>query len=72
MIVPTLCVGMQPGTLRVPFKPNAERPLRHSHGERGNDKCTALSVDVAAVAALFDQALDFSSAEHIVEHLIHA
>ncbi|PYB80728.1 hypothetical protein DMX03_24895 [Pseudomonas koreensis] len=37
MIVPTLCVGMQPGTLRVPLKPNAERPLRHSHAERGND-----------------------------------
>ena len=37
-IVPTLCVGMQPGTLRVPPKPNAERPLRHSHAERGNDR----------------------------------
>ena len=69
MIVPTLCVGMQPGTLRIPFKPNAERPLRHSFAARGNDQM--VSVDVAAVAALFDQALDFSSAEHIVEHLIH-
>ncbi|TDK53236.1 hypothetical protein E1508_20105 [Pseudomonas moraviensis] len=38
LIVPTLCVGMQPGTLRVPSKPNAERPLRHSHAERGNDQ----------------------------------
>ncbi len=39
MIVPTLCVGMQPGTLRVPFESwNAERPLRHSHAERGNDR----------------------------------
>ncbi len=37
-IVPTLCVGMQPGTLCVPFESwNAERPLRHSHAERGND-----------------------------------
>ena len=36
MIVPTLCVGMQPGTLRAP-KVDAERPLRHSHAERGND-----------------------------------
>ncbi|OXR34889.1 hypothetical protein PSUM_03095 [Pseudomonas umsongensis] len=39
LIVPTLCVGMQPGTLRVPFQSwNAERPLRHSHAERGNDR----------------------------------
>ncbi len=39
LIVPTLCVGMQPGTLRVPFENwNAERPLRHSHAERGNDQ----------------------------------
>ena len=30
MIVPTLCVGMQPGTLRVP-EADAERPVRHSH-----------------------------------------
>ena len=38
-IVPTLRVGMQPGTLRVPFESwNAERPLRHSHAERGNDQ----------------------------------
>src|SRR5207253_10619226 len=27
---------MQPGTLRVPTA-DAERPLRHSHAERGND-----------------------------------
>ena len=38
MIVPTLCVGMQPGTLRAPFEADAERPLRHSHAERGNDQ----------------------------------
>ncbi|SFA85842.1 hypothetical protein SAMN03159488_00745 [Pseudomonas sp. NFIX10] len=31
-----LRVGMQPGTLRVP-KPNAERPLKYSHAERGNN-----------------------------------
>ncbi|PAU58865.1 hypothetical protein BZL43_11200 [Pseudomonas sp. PICF141] len=32
-------MGMQPGTLRVPFESwNAERPLRHSHAERGNDR----------------------------------
>jgi len=38
LIVPTLRVGMQPGTLRVPLQNwNAERPLRHSHAERGND-----------------------------------
>ena len=36
MIVPTLRVGMQPGTLRVP-RADAERPLRHSHAERGNE-----------------------------------
>jgi hypothetical protein len=30
---------MQPGTLCVPFESwNAERPLRHSHAERGNDQ----------------------------------
>ena len=38
MIVPTLRVGMQPGTLRVPPEPNAERPWRHYHAERGNDQ----------------------------------
>ncbi len=37
LIVPTLCVGMQPGTLRVPTEADAERPLRRSHAERGND-----------------------------------
>jgi hypothetical protein len=38
LIVPTLCVGMQSGTLCVPFESwNAERPLRYSHAERGND-----------------------------------
>ncbi|PMU07956.1 hypothetical protein C1Y11_24830 [Pseudomonas sp. FW305-20] len=32
-------LGMQPGTLCVPFGSwNAERPLRHSHAERGNDQ----------------------------------
>ncbi|TBN45506.1 hypothetical protein EYC95_13880 [Pseudomonas sp. BGI-2] len=36
LIVPTLCVGMQPVTLCVTS--NAERPLRHSHAERGNDR----------------------------------
>ncbi|EJM09945.1 hypothetical protein PMI21_05404, partial [Pseudomonas sp. GM18] len=34
MIVPTRSKGMQPGTLRVP-EADAERPLRHSHAERG-------------------------------------
>jgi hypothetical protein len=39
MIIPTLCVGMQPLTLCVKFASwNAERPLRHSHAERGNDQ----------------------------------
>ena len=38
MIVPTLCVGMQPVTLCVTIQErNAERPGRHSHAERGND-----------------------------------
>ena len=37
LIVPTLRVGMQPGTLRVP-RADAERPVRHSHAERGNDQ----------------------------------
>jgi hypothetical protein len=37
MIVPTLRVGMQPGTLRVPKRRDAERHRRHSHAERGND-----------------------------------
>lgn len=39
MIVPTLCVEMQPLTLCVKFAIwNAERPERHSHAERGNDQ----------------------------------
>jgi hypothetical protein len=55
-IVPTLCVGTQPGTLRVqqlatgnwqlatsdrqPATGNAARRLAHSHAERGNDQAT--------------------------------
>ena len=35
LIVPTLCVGTQPLTLRVTV--DAERPDRHYHAERGND-----------------------------------
>ena len=37
MLVPTLCVGMQLGTLCVP-KRDAERHKRRSHAERGNDQ----------------------------------
>ncbi|KAE9646637.1 hypothetical protein EJA71_09145 [Pseudomonas sp. PB106] len=36
MIVPTLRVGMQPWSSASDW--NAERPLRHSHAERGNDQ----------------------------------
>lgn len=32
-----LRVGMPPGTLRVPAEADAERPLGHSHAERGNE-----------------------------------
>ncbi|PRW66855.1 hypothetical protein DD985_23725 [Pseudomonas sp. HMWF011] len=40
MIVPTLCVGIHPVTLRVTLcRWDAERPGRHSHAERGNDQC---------------------------------
>ena len=47
LIVPTLCVGMQPGTLCVPFESwNAERPLRHSHAERGNDQACSLTINL--------------------------
>jgi hypothetical protein len=46
LIVPTLCVGMPPGTLCVPLsmrglslrKGDAERHGMHSHAERGNDQ----------------------------------
>ncbi|SEE54385.1 hypothetical protein SAMN04490198_1812 [Pseudomonas palleroniana] len=38
MIVPTLCVGMPPRTLRVCLKRDAERHRMHSHAERGNDR----------------------------------
>jgi len=46
MIVPTLCVGMHPVTLRVTVRNgrkhrrlrDAERPGWHSHAERGNDQ----------------------------------
>jgi len=37
MIVPTLRVGMPPGTLRV-HRCDAERQEMHSHAERGNDQ----------------------------------
>jgi ureidoglycolate lyase len=35
MIIPMLCVGMNPVTLCVTV--DAERPWLHSHAERGND-----------------------------------
>ena len=35
-------VGAQPGTLRVP-ETDAERPVRHSHAERGNDRMWELA-----------------------------
>ncbi|QAY84111.1 hypothetical protein CUN61_08980 [Pseudomonas arsenicoxydans] len=41
LIVPTLRVGMPPRTLCVRFW-DAERPLLHSHAERGNDQATPL------------------------------
>ncbi len=45
MIVPTLCVGMHPVTLRVrSLKADAERPLRHSHAERGNERSLGFGV----------------------------
>ncbi|OZO04446.1 hypothetical protein B7453_11235 [Pseudomonas sp. IB20] len=45
MIVPTLCVGMRPVTLRVrSLKADAERPLRHSHAERGNERSLGFGV----------------------------
>ncbi|TLG91423.1 hypothetical protein FEM54_13260 [Pseudomonas edaphica] len=45
LIVPTLCVGMPPWTLRVPMcasisspvQGDAERHRMYSHAERGND-----------------------------------
>ena len=83
-IVPMLCVGMPQRTLCVRLLWDAERPGLHSHAERGNDHCYiafaskptptfngAVSVDVAAVAALFDQAVDFFNAEQFVERVIH-
>ncbi len=36
LIVPTLCVGIQPVTLCVTV--DAERPLMHSHAEHGNER----------------------------------
>ncbi|KAE9650926.1 hypothetical protein EJA71_00210 [Pseudomonas sp. PB106] len=39
LIVPTLCVGMPLGTLRVPARGwDAERPRLYSHAERGNNQ----------------------------------
>ncbi|POA45992.1 hypothetical protein C1893_22280 [Pseudomonas sp. MPR-ANC1] len=47
MIVPTLCVGMPLGTLRVPTREfDAERQGLHSHAERGNDQSAILQLDV--------------------------
>ncbi|MDB5982983.1 MAG: hypothetical protein JWQ69_3998 [Pseudomonas sp.] len=46
MIVPTLCVGTPPVTLRVTIlriiQIDAERRGLHSHAERGNDRCLRL------------------------------
>ncbi len=50
MIVPPLCVGMPPGTLRVPpfavhlRTGDAERHGMHYHAERGNDQCFILFI----------------------------
>ncbi|APV37874.1 hypothetical protein PFAS1_00395 [Pseudomonas frederiksbergensis] len=42
MIVPTLCVGMPQGTLRVPvLERDAERPGLHSFAARGNDRTSS-------------------------------
>ena len=47
LIVPTLCVGMPLGTLRVPTREfDAERQRLHSHAERGNDQSAILQLDV--------------------------
>jgi len=70
MIVPTLCVGMPQGTLRVPALGDAERPGLHSHAERGNDQRVSnedscgseparecgLSVTVASTGGLLSRA----------------
>ncbi|ARB26023.1 hypothetical protein B5P22_01550 [Pseudomonas tolaasii] len=41
-VVPTLCVGMPLGTLRVrSWNRDAERQGMHSHAERGNDNVGA-------------------------------
>ena len=37
LIVPTLCVGMPPRTLRI-HRCDAERHRMHDHAERGNDQ----------------------------------
>ena len=59
MIVPTLCVGMQPGTLRVPFQCwNAERgnnPLQTPvFGDFKESFPVTVAVLVAASAAVFN------------------
>ncbi len=47
MIVPTLCVGMSLGTLRVPTREfYAERQGLHSFAARGNDQSAILQLDV--------------------------
>jgi len=70
MIVPTLCVGMPQRTLRVRLWKGrgASQAAFPGAWERS---CTALLVNVAAVAALFDQALGFIRAEDFIEHLVH-
>ncbi|TVT83855.1 hypothetical protein FPT12_11920 [Pseudomonas sp. H3(2019)] len=44
MIVPTRSKGMQPVTLRVTSRADAERPVRHSHAEHGNDQAASFLV----------------------------
>jgi hypothetical protein len=50
MIVPTLCVGMHPVTLRVIRRRDAEGPGRHSHAERGNDQHAERGNDQVSLA----------------------
>ena len=59
MIVPTLRVGMQPGTLRVP-RADAERPVRHSHTRAWERSSRGGAVFLEPVCPGHDQATRFT------------
>ncbi|PMY76645.1 hypothetical protein C1X27_07190 [Pseudomonas sp. MPR-AND1B] len=73
MIVPTLCVGMQPVTLCVTGANgrDAERLKRHSHAERGNDHAWRTIKKGPRMARPFSGSIVSTLRPHRLRHAEH-